>query len=234
MVPVDSVGAVARARLGNWPYDPDVAQIVLLDHHMVPTPGDVRRWVDEAMQRRPRAIRTGALFPAAADAFRDVGFHEIDTLALLVADLDDSTYPRGRRRSTQRLRPSRLGEVALLDRAAFADPWSNDETALREIAAATPRHRARIVGDGHIEGFALSGHAAQAGYLQRLAVHPRARRQGHARTLVADSLGWMRRRGARQAYVNTAVDNEAALGLYLGLGFRRRAESLAILELLVR
>ena len=41
----------------------------------------------------------------------------------------------------------------------------------------------------------------------------------------------MQRRGATAAMVNTALDNEAALALYADLGFRRRSETLTILEL---
>lgn len=235
MVPVNALGSVAQARIGRWPYEPDVAQIVLLDHHMVPTTDAVERWVDDALRGRPRSIRTGALFPAAADAFRAAGFLEIDTLVLLEAHLGAMPVsPRRRRASTRRLSAGRLGDAATVDRAAFGDPWSNDEDALRDIAAATPHHRSRAVGERRLEGFAISGQSGRAGYLQRLAVHPHARRRGHARALVADSLHWMRRRGARRAYVNTAVDNTAALGLYQSFGFDRRAESLSILELSVR
>ncbi len=48
---------------------------------------------------------------------------------------------------------------------------------------------------------------------------------------VADSMQWMQRRGATTAMVNTALDNEAALALYAAAGFRRRTDTLTILEL---
>ena len=60
--------------------------------------------------------------------------------------------------------------------------------------------------------FAITGVADRVGYLQRLAVDPTAQRRGLGRTLVADSLDWMQRRGATTAMVNTAFDNNAALG----------------------
>ena len=62
--------------------------------------------------------------------------------------------------------------------------------------------------------FAITGVANRVGYLQRLAVDPSAQRRGLGHALVADSLDWMHRRGATTAMVNTAFDNEAALGLY--------------------
>lgn len=82
-----------------------------------------------------------------------------------------------------------------------------------------------------MSAFAITGVADRAGYLQRLAVDPSAQRHGLGRSLVADSLDWMRRRGATTAMVNTAFDNTAALALYESFGFRRRDDSLLILEL---
>ncbi len=229
-----------RARIAAWPYEPDVAQIVLLDHHMLPTPSAVAAWVAQARAERPtiHTIRTGAMFPEAAAAFLSGGFRTIDTLALLEARLDP-TGRRGpaarrlQRQATQRLRAHHLPDAAALDRAAFGDPWGNDVASLTSITDATPRHRARIVSAGRVrvDGFAITGQSGVFGYLQRLAVDPEARRQGLARALVDDSMRWMQRRGATTAMVNTALDNDAALALYADVGFRRRDDTLTILEL---
>ena len=230
-----------RARFARWPYEPDVTQVILLDHDMVPTPESIGAWTANAITNDPnvRAIRTGAMFPAATASFTEVGFRPIDTLALLEAPLTPtSTRSQRRQRSeTQRLRASHLPDVAALDRRAFGDPWGNDVRSLNDITDATPRHRARVVtvndvnGVPHIGGFALTGLSGVFGYLQRLAVDPQLRRRGIARRLVADSMRWMQRRGATTAMVNTPPDNEAALALYANLGFRRRSEMLTILEL---
>lgn len=245
----------ARARFGSWPYEPDVAHLVLLDHHMSPTAETINGWVTHAATQRSdlRAIRTGAMFPAAAEVFAAVGFKTIDTLTLLQARLDDRSTVRtslGRRftRSsgasvvppavqTHRLRAHHLPDVADLDRRSFGDPWGNDVRSLIHITEATPRHRARIVtttddrGRSMASGFAITGHAGGVGYLQRLAVDPATRRRGIARSLVDDSLRWMKRRGAHTAMVNTGFDNIAALHLYESAGFRPRVETLKILEL---
>lgn len=244
-----------RARIMNWPYEPDVAQIVLADHHMLPTSMTVSDWVSHTLLARPAtcAIRTGAVFPEAAEAFRSAGFHTIDTLALLEKRLEptgrrSASIPR-QRNSTQRLRAHHLADVAALDQRAFGDPWGNDIDSLTAISDATPRHRARVINAVHradsdadanagstgsrprLAGFAITGQSGVFGYLQRLAVDPTARRQGIARELVEDSMQWMRRRGAATAMVNTALDNHGALALYAEVGFRRRPDTLTILEL---
>ena len=78
--------------------------------------------------------------------------------------------------------------------------------------------------------FSISGRASTWGYVQRVAVDPSARRRGLAHLLVADALGWMRRRDVERVLVNTATDNAAALALYRSLGFVERPERLTILE----
>ena len=218
-------------------YQPDVAQIVLIDHAMVPDASDVARWVASIRQRGTSVVRTGALFPDAARPFLDAGFEPIDTLALLDLRLDRvridhlrSTRPE-RSANTHRMRQQQIHELADIDRAAFGDPWGNDAAAVSEITSATPRHRARIIkASGAPIGYAISGLAATNGYVQRLAVHPSAHRNGHGRTLLIDGLEWMHRRGAARALVNTGVDNQAALDLYTSCGFMRCQEQLVILE----
>lgn len=202
---------------------------------MVPEVADIAGWLDEARRDGATMVRTGAMFPGAAPAFLTAGFHVIDTLTLLEMPLTPGRRrtpggTRGGRPVTRRLRRSMLSEAADVDRAAFGDPWGNDVRSLRDVMSATPRHRARAIGDGAVEAFAISGQAGTTGYLQRLAVAPGSRRRGHARTLVVDALDWMRRHGSTTAMVNTAVDNHPALALYTGIGFRQRPEQLVILE----
>ena len=244
-VEVTRVERAVRARIGRWPYEPDVAHLVLLDHQMVPSSEHLAAWIEQARSSGCRTLRTGALFPTSIGPFLDAGFATIDELALLETRLDRTasgktrTGPKSNRRTADgrhiRARPLRsrhLDDAATIDRRAFETPWGNDRPALADILHATPACRARSISlDRVMAGFAITGVADRSGYLQRLAVDPTAQRHGLGRTLVADSLDWMQRRGATTAMVNTAFDNTAALNLYESFGFRRRDDSLLILEL---
>lgn len=215
----------------QWPNDPTIAQLVLLDHAATPTEREIHDAVEHAQRHGARAIRTSALFPDAADVLGGVGFESIDRLALLSLHLDDTPPPP----TGTPTRPMLLWHhrrVAEIDRESFGPTWGNDVAGLRDVCRATPRYRARIVrSDGDLTGFAVSGTAAAQGYLQRLAVVPSSRRQGIAHSLVTDAVRWMHAAGARAVLVNTGVDNTAALTLYDGFGFRRQHDELTVMEL---
>ena len=103
-----------------------------------------------------------------------------------------------------------------VDRAAFPPFWQFDAHGLDEALRATPRTRFRAaVGPGEggaaVVGYAICGRSGSRGFVQRLAVHPDAHRQGIGRGLLLDGLRWMRRRGVRRAVVNTQLGNDAAL-----------------------
>jgi ribosomal-protein-alanine N-acetyltransferase len=59
-----------------------------------------------------------------------------------------------------------------------------------------------------------------------LGVTPSARRNGVAQALMTAGLGAARQRGAVQAFLEVAVDNEAAIALYERLGFHRAGKRL--------
>jgi ribosomal protein S18 acetylase RimI-like enzyme len=235
----------ARAEVRAWPLDSTIAHLVLLDVHMVPTAEVVAGWIRDAFESTGiERIRTGALFPAAADGFLDSGFVEIDRLTLLeraLHDRVDVVRPTGL--ATVRLRPRDLVTAAEIDTASFPGGWRHDAASLQEIATATPHARRRLVtttsahrsgrrNRRHMPiGFAITGSAGPNGYLQRLAVRPDARRNGAARLLVADALDWLVRRGARRAMVNTGIDNQAALDLYRHAGFEQLRDELVVVEL---
>ena len=161
--------------------------------------------------------------------------------------------PRGQRlRPWHRPRPRiRRGtsrdwdDVLTLDRQSFDEFWHFDRDGLQDSIEATPTSRLRIMRrSDHAEppktdnpgnpgnqiiGYALAGHSGRTGYLQRLAVHPAHRHQGIGALLVNDALWWIRRRGARIAWVNTQKTNNNALQLYKNLGFTLQEHPLTVM-----
>ena len=95
------------------------------------------------------------------------------------------------------------------------------------------RPRTRLAHVGHHDravGFAITGKAGTTGYLQRIAVCPDAQGLGIGRQLVDDAVGWLMRRGANRALVNTGVDNVAALQMYERASFDPLDDQLVVLE----
>lgn len=233
----------ARARIRDWPLDASIGHLVMLDVAMVPTVGQIGGWLKEAYRAGPdddaplrRSVRTGAMYPLAATAFIDSGFQVVDRLALLERRLP-SASPRRRRSSDavalRRARRRDMETLAELDQAAFPSGWRNDARSLGDIADATPRSARRFAVDdstGMPVGFQITGHAGPTGYIQRLAVHPRAWGRGVGRLLLDDALWWLTRRGVDRAMVNTGVDNVRALRLYEAGGFDLLDEQLVVLE----
>jgi ribosomal-protein-alanine N-acetyltransferase len=108
--------------------------------------------------------------------------------------------------------PERL---AALHALAFTDtprPWTAAEFALL-LAEPTTLLAIRP------EGFALGRIAGPEAELLTLAVHPDARRRGHALALVAAFESAAADRGAEVALLEVAVTNAAARALYARLGY---------------
>jgi ribosomal protein S18 acetylase RimI-like enzyme len=237
-------GLSRRVRVRQSAFDPGVVHLALADQGIVPDPDELAGWVDTLAGREGvRAIRTGALFAAAAERFFDAGFAVVDTLMLLRADLDDPGPARRPVGATAPLRARHHGVAARIDAAAFGAEWGNGAADLAEIRRATTSHRARVrhaissppvrrvLRRPPIVAFAITGAAGGQGYLQRLAVLPEHQRQGHGRALTIDSLEWMRRRRLSHAVVNTGIDNEPARALYESLGFRALPDRLVVTQL---
>jgi ribosomal protein S18 acetylase RimI-like enzyme len=214
-----------------WPSDASIAHLIFTDHQHVPTGDEIADAVAHARRKGARAIRTSAMFPDATDVVLGHEFVAIDRLALLTFDLDVELPRPGGAARLGRIRPWHLAGCAQIDRDSFGLLWGNTPASLRDIRTATPWHLARIARtDNGVVGFAISGAAAEQGYLQRLAVSPSARRRGIARDLVIDALTWMQRRSLRMALVNTGVGNDGALALYESIGFSRLTDELVIAE----
>jgi len=233
-------------------FDAGVVQLRLLDDSAVPSTDELAGWIDRIRRLgRFSVVRSSALFPPAAERFAGIGFHAVDTLVLLRADLHDDAVVAlvGARdgRSTATIRNADYEQAARVDAAAFGPRWSHDDAELREIRKATPASRVRVRATRQpgwrlerpgvprrrrcVDAFAISGAAREHGYLQRLSVAPQAQRRGHGRALTLDALAWMQRRRLRDCLVNTSVDNDRALALYESTGYRRLPDRLAVMEL---
>ena len=205
--------ASARSwRMRQWPNDPTVAHLIFIDHQT-----RARRRtrsspaVDHAAAKGAGAIRTSAMFPASADVVISGRVHARSTgspCSRLDSPDDDTIVgfdTTGHRDPTDaRLAPPprRRRRPA----GVRADVGQRRRRACATSARATPVHHARI-GPGRTvgsAGFAMSGAAADSGYLQRIAVAPDHRRRGIARDLVVDALRWMHTRTAHGAWSTPA------------------------------
>jgi len=221
-----------RLRMGPWRGDATTAYVLPGRGH--PSPGAVARCVEEVRRGGFRRAVTAALAGPEQAPFLAAGFDVHERLHLLSRHLHDLPPDRppdghGLRRARRADRPALLA----VDHAAFPHFWRLDLKGLDDAMAATPSARLRVATDGAgaVVGYAISGRAGQRGYLQRLAVHPRAQGLGVGTALISDSLRWLRRRGARQVLVNTQESNARAVRLYQRLGFVMEPQGLAVLHL---
>jgi ribosomal protein S18 acetylase RimI-like enzyme len=214
-------------RVGIWRGDDSVAYVAPVTDR-APSAAMVRHACDVLARRGFREVLTAALTERERAGFLAEGFEVRDSLHLLAHDLVDippaprASLRRGRRRD----RPAALAA----DHDAFPPFWRLDDGGLHEALTATPSARFRVVTvDRHVVGYCATGRAGRRGYLQRLAVRPPFQGRGLGRALVADSLQWLARRGVTNVVVNTQVENERALQLYLAMGFQLQPSGLEVL-----
>lgn len=214
-----------------------------------PRPEAVARVLAMLETRQVDRVLTAALDDACLAPFTAAGFGLHEELCVLRHDLHPhrASWPSGgvvpptRPVTTEQPAPPPvirrgsggrdLRRAAAVDERAFAAGSSLDDGGLRAIRSATPTIRFRLAASDHAPrpaAYVMSGLAGGVGYVQRLAVDPDWRRRGYARALVADALGWFRRRRVTAAFVNTQVTNDAARGLYEELGFVLRPGRLAV------
>jgi ribosomal protein S18 acetylase RimI-like enzyme len=222
-----------RVRMGAWRGDRNVAFLAPVPEAPLPSAELLRRCLETLTERGFDHVVTAALAATEQEAFLAAGFEVAERLHLLARDLD--TVPAvGSDLCLRRVGCALRAEVLEVDQTAFPPFWQFDSHGLDEALRATSRtrFRAAVATPGHdgVLGYAICGRSGQRGFVQRLAVRPDAQRRGIGRGLLLDGLGWMRRRGARRAVVNTQLDNDAALMLYEQCGFRREPGGLAVLS----
>jgi len=218
-----------RLRVSPWRGDHRIA-------HVVPAPGhalsasSVAHCLRTLRRRGYHSVLTSALNPDEQQPFLAQGFSVHEHLHLLRRDLDDD-LPVATGARTRRGRRRDRTAVLRVDHLAFDAFWRFDRSGLEEARRATPTSRFRVMAVDHeVVGYAVTGRAGPVSYLQRLAVDPAHQRQGLARVLVLDALGWARRSGSTTMLVNTQEANAAALALYRALGFEPEQQGLDVLE----
>lgn len=217
-----------RVRISPWRGSSSVASIVPFAGAIQVQVDAVARALDAVRDQGFDQVVTSALGPAEIAPFLSQGFTTHHELHLLSKDLEPVTAPSWRK--TRNARRTDWGAVLDIDRRAFAAFWQFDESGIRDALAATPTRRFRVVRHEPVLGYHITGRAGLNGYLQRLAVHPDAHGQGWGSLLLSDALAWMFRRGARRGYVNTQLENQTALALYLRHGFLVEDQRLAVLQ----
>jgi len=231
----DQVGLIRwgdqRARAGPWRSNEGIAFLMPSADARPPTGEFVRRCVALLAAQGYQQVVTGALSPEEQAGFLEAGFSVRERLHLLV--LDKSTVlppvpPGPRLARVGRLRRKR---VLALDAAAFSPFWRLDEVGLKEALMATPQRRFRAAVGEHrsVLGYAICGAASGRGFVQRLAVAPGSQGRGIGKRLLLDGLAWLRAAGAHQVAVNTQLGNDAALALYVSVGFREDPRGLSVL-----
>jgi ribosomal protein S18 acetylase RimI-like enzyme len=219
-----------RLRFGPWRGDTRVACITPARVGFGPiSAADVRQCVERAALAGYASVVTAALGRRDQQPFAEAGFEVAERLHLLAHPMDrlprvtaDATLRRPRRRERT--------DTLAVDHAAFEPFWRLDAQGLGDALAATAAVRFRVAERPEgIVGYAITGRADQRGYVQRLAVAPGQQGRGIGAALLLDGLRWLRRRGVREAVVNTQEGNERSLRLYMRCGFVPQAEGLAVL-----
>jgi [ribosomal protein S18]-alanine N-acetyltransferase len=103
--------------------------------------------------------------------------------------------------------------LAALHATSFADAWS--AAAIRDLFAGPG-----VFAYAHADGFILARAVGGEAEILTLAVLPERRRQGIGSALVRRAATHAQGLGAVTLFLEVAKDNEAALPLYRGLGFK--------------
>jgi ribosomal-protein-alanine N-acetyltransferase len=113
---------------------------------------------------------------------------------------------------------SDVSEVAALQAETFTNPWSAE--SIRWEMANTDVARVYVLrADGVLAAFCACWVILDELHINSLAVAPARRRQGLATRLLRDVFRAARAEGVTKATLEVRRSNEAALGLYVALGF---------------
>ncbi|MDE0034719.1 MAG: ribosomal protein S18-alanine N-acetyltransferase [Deltaproteobacteria bacterium] len=110
-----------------------------------------------------------------------------------------------------------IDEVMAIETAAFASPWSR-QFFLEELQA-THAKSVLCQRDGKPIGYVIYWELPGELDIHNVAVHPRFRRQGVARAMLADIIERATSRGFRRMTLEVRKSNDPAQTLYRSLGF---------------
>lgn len=110
-----------------------------------------------------------------------------------------------------------VGQVLLLERQCFQDPWS--EQLIKEAFDCHGGEAAGLFVGGRLCGYYFSGSVLDEGELMNLCVDQAFRRQGYARMLLHHMEGKMKARDVRRLYLEVRKKNTPARMLYLSEGY---------------
>jgi ribosomal protein S18 acetylase RimI-like enzyme len=111
--------------------------------------------------------------------------------------------------------------AALWEAAGLTRPW-NDPVADAHRALAGPASTILAARrDGALVGTVMTGHDGHRGWVYYLAVTPGAQRRGVARQLMAAAENWCAAAGVVRLNLMVRAGNDAVLGFYDRLGYRR-------------
>ncbi len=110
-----------------------------------------------------------------------------------------------------------IDEVMAIEKAAFASPWSR-QFFLEELQA-THARSVLCQRDGKPIGYVIYWELPGELDIHNVAVHPRFRRQGVARAMLADIIEGATKRGFRRMTLEVRKSNDPAQTLYRSLGF---------------
>ena len=219
-----------RARTGPWRGDGQIAYLAPLAPAGAPSVDFLHRCLDTLAARGFARVVTSALAPAEQGGFLAVGFEEYERLHLLSHDLQDVPRARRGRRATPPAGPARRTGRRCWPSTPAPSPRSGGSTPsglrrghrrhARRPASGWPRRRRARPGCWPTPSPGSSGNQ---GYLQRLAVHPDHRRARPGPGPRPRRPALAAAQGVSEAVVNTQLGNDAALALYLSLGFRAGA-----------